>query len=359
MYWNVKDRSMNIAVPKPGKDYGVDFSEISASNEHHARTWQFGMDTARLEIDIATLKREFLVWVEANEIENSSNFMHLPEWRFVTLGRMAWLINNGAEIPESSREFMDKQIALLQSLVPAVPVASEADGVIPLTNEAKKVIQYVNLYSFIDAVRVKFADELDELEESVHKRIKDTEPPMALLRKVYQHFKDSLNDALDGRDNPEVEATIKPLVTVANVLAACTGNAKAMAAMKKKVGSRAAKAASKATVKILDENTNIVGLSPVLVVGNTAALVYNTKNRKAFIYVAKAGETLSIKGTYIVGYDEAASFGKTLRKPKDTFNRGFPNVKRVVQVLGDYIAGKRHACNGKLNKETLIIKVFK
>lgn len=341
------------------KDFGVDFSEISAANEHHARAWQYGMDTARLELDIATLKREFMVWAEANELDQVDHFGMLPEHRFLTIGRMAWLINNGAEIPAANAEFLYAEIEKFRALKVETVAVKQDDGHIPLTNDARKIIQYVNLYSFIDAVTVKFRESLDDIEQAVIKRIKDTEPPQAQLKKLFAHYKENLDDALKDRENELVEATVKPLVTVVNVLAACTGNAKAMAAVKKKVGARAAKAASKATVKVVDESTNIVGLSPVLIVGNTAALVYNTKNRKAWLYVAKEGETLGIKGTYITGFDEDASFGKTLRKPKETFGKGFPNVKRVKQVLTDYIAGKRHDANGKLNKETLIVKVFK
>ena len=345
--------------PVKVKDYGVDFSEISAANEHHAKAWQYGMDTARLELDTATLKREFMIWAEANELDQAEHFGMLPDHRFLTIGRMAWLMNNGAEIPTASAEFLYKELDKLQALKVDAPEVKQEEGVIPLTNDARKIIQYVNLYSFIDAVTVKFRGNLDEIEQAVIKRIKDTEPPQAQLKKLFAHYKENLDDALKDRDNELVEATVKPLVTVVNVLAACTGNAKAIAAVKKKVGARAAKAASRATVKVVDEATNIVGLSPVLIVGNTAALVYNTKNRKAWLYVAKDGETLGIKGTYITGFDEAASFGKTLRKPKETFGKGFPNVKRVKQVLADYIAGKRHEANGKLNKETLIVKVFK
>lgn len=348
-----------MATETKVKDFGVDFSEISSSNENYARAWQRGMDTARLEIDNATLKREFLVWAEANEVPDVNHFGLLPDHRFLTIGRMAWLMNNGAEVPEQWADFLVREMDKLRGFTVEAAAAAEDDGHIPLTNDARKIIQYVNLYSYIDAITVKFAEDLDQLEEHVIKRIKDTEPAQAMLKKLFSHYKENLDDALRDRENELVDATVKPLVTVVNVLAASTGNAKAMAAVRKKVGARAAKAASKATVKVVDDNTNIVGLSPVLIVGNTAALIYNTKNRKAMVYIAKDGETLGIKGTYITGFDEEASFGKTLRKPKDTFNRGFPNLKRVQQVLGDYIAGKRHTCNGKLNKETIIVKVFK
>jgi hypothetical protein len=344
------------------QDFGVDFAAISAANDRHVRAWQQGMDTARVELDISRLKREFMQWVLGNDVQGVEHFETLADWRFMTVGRMAWLMNNGAEIPESSMEFLIKQMGILRDSPAEVTVAkAESDDDRPLTAESKRRIQYVNLYSYIDAVRVKFKDDHENIEEMIRKRIQDIGAAMPQLKKLYQHYRELLTDSLSGRDNPLVAETVEPLVVVVNVLASMTGNAAAMSASKKKVSAKVIKAASKAKVKNLDADTNIVGLSPALLVGNQAALIYNTKNRKAMLYVAAAGSELSIKGTYIAGYDEAQSFGKTLRKPKETFSKMLHNAtaKRVNDVLNKYIKGKRHALNGKLNKDVMIIKVFK
>jgi hypothetical protein len=335
---------------------------ISALREDHNRAWQRGMDTARLEIDTAQLKREFLIWGAANKLDDLEHFAKLPDWRYITIGRAAWLMNNGAEVPATTTEFFLRQLQMLRAIAPEVAVVKDdIDDDKPLTSDAKRIIQYVNLYSYIDAVRVKYADEPETIEELIRKRIGGVQPPMAMLRKLYQHYREILKDSIDNRDNTLVAATVDPLITVVNILAASTGNASAMISSKKKVSSKAIKAASKATVKNIDADTNIVGLSPALLIGNTAALVYNTKNRKAMLYVAKAGAELGIKGTYITEFDESASFGKTIRKPKETFAKLLhnPNTKRVSEVMDNYIKGKRHDVNGKLNKEIIIIKVFK
>ena len=350
-------RGVKVAV----KTYDVDFSEISESNENHARAWQDGMNFARLEFDSPKLKSYFMEWATANDLDGLEHFASLPDWRYATLGRAAWLMNNGSEMPAGTAEFFLNELQVLRSKQPeAAPVKEDSDDK-PLSADAKRVIQYVNLYSYIDAVRTKYAADEDMIEELIRKRITATDPAMAMLRKLYQHYNEYLKDALNGRDNQLVAATVEPLVIVVNVLASVTGNATAMNASKKKVSTKTAKAVSKAKVKNLDTDTNMVGLSPALIVGSSATLLYNTKNRKAILYVAKAGEELSIKGTYVTGYDEELSFGKTIRKPKETFAKMLHNTstKRVNEVLGTYIKGKRHAANGKLNKETMIIKVFK
>jgi hypothetical protein len=353
---------LDVGDVMKNQDFGVDFAAISAVSDRHIRAWQQGMDTARIELDSSKLKREFMQWAQDNEIFGVDQFETLADWRFMTVGRMAWLMNNGAEIPESSMEFLIKQMEILRGSPAEVAVVkAEPDDDRPLTAEGKRRIQYVNLYSYIDAVRVKFKDDHDHIEEMIRKRIQDTGAAMPMLKKLYQHYRELLTDSLSERDNQLVAETVEPLVVVVNVLASITGNAAAMSASKKKISSKVTKAASKAKVKNLDTNTNIVGLSPALIVGNRAALIYNTKNRKAMLYIASGDSELGIKGTYITGYDEAQSFGKTLRTPKETFSKMLHNAtaKRVDEVLGKYVKGKRHTLNGKLNKDVIIIKVFK
>lgn len=336
----------------------VDFHLISSANPDHHRAWSRGMSVARIELDNSQMKKEFLVWASAAGLEDADDFSAFPDWRFMTVGRMAWLVNNGAEMPEQSLKFMSSQLDIMRSKT-AETQSEEQEPVI--SADAKKTIQYVNLYSKLDTLWMKHQDDLELLEDEVRKFFNSNQTPMALLRRVYQHFKESLDDAMTGRDNPEVAKWIEPLVVVVNVLAGSTGNAQAMNAMRRKVNMKAVKAAKNATVKIVDQETNIVGLSPALLVGCTHALVYNTKNRKAMLYVAVDGATLGVKGTYITGYDENASFGKTLRKPKESFPKLLHNAtaNRIKKVLSDNIKGKSHTLNGKLNKETLLVKVFK
>lgn len=338
------------------QNHGVDFTKISDSEEKHLQNWSYAMNIARLELDNATMKREFIKWATSSDLDDVQHFSSLPEWHYLTIGRMAWLVNNGAVMPAQSKKFFETKIATLRSIDSENNEAEET-----ITSDAKRIIQYVNLYSKIDVLRMKHMTDLSLLEEEVRRLFSGNHVPMTMIKKLYNHFKESLDDALSETENSEVESWIDPLVTVVNVLAACTGNAQAINAMSKKVKGRAAKDAKNATVKKVDQETNIVGLNPAMIVGNTYALVYNCKTRKVMLYIAKPGEKLGVKGTYIIGHDDSSSFGKTLRKPKDTFSKMLhnANVDRIKHILNDNVTGKRHKINGKLNKETLLVKVFK
>lgn len=339
----------------------VDFSKIASSNPQHIDEWRYGLDFARLELERSAHKSEFLRWAKDNNVDDLDHFAVLADWRFLSVGCMAWLMNNGAEMPADSAEYFLRQMQELRNRPADIHPKDEEAEEPAMSVEARRALQYVNLYSFIDAVRCKHAADEEKLEEIIRKRIEKADPNMAMLRKVYQHFKDSLKDAIDGRQNPHVAAEVDALVLVVNILAGMTGNATALNASKKKVSTRVAKAVSKASVKNMDSETNLVGVSPAVLVGARSALVYNTKNRKAYLYMAREGSQLEIKGTYIINYDEEKTFGKTLRRPKEIFAKimANPTTKRIDQVLDTYIKGKKHEANGKLNKDVMIIKVFK
>lgn len=335
----------------------IDLEKISSTNPRHHAAWIDAMGLLRFELDSAQLRREFITWATAQNLPNIEYFSALDDYHYITLGRMAWLLNNGAEMPSNARSYMQKLIDRLNN---SHQSDVEIETVPVLSAEQRRTLQYVDLYSRIDAARMQYQNDIDTLEQQVRKLF-NNDVPMNVIKKLYVHFKDSLDDALLETDNPEVNNWIEPLITVVNILAASTGNARSMQAMQRKINKRAERAAKNASVKLHDQETNIVSLSPAMLVDNSHALLYNAKNRKVILYTAKTGEKLGIKGTYITGYDESQSFGKTLRKPKETFSKILYNTSfvRIQQILTDYVKGKTHAVNGKLNKETLLIKVFK
>ena len=101
----------------------------------------------------------------------------------------------------------------------------------------------------------------------------------------------------------------------------------------------------------------ITSLSPDKIIKSSVAILYNEKYRKLQIYFAKENKKLEIKGTSILNFDETTSCCKTIReninlveliqKSKTGFIKEFQDIKT-----------KCTECTGRINKETLILKVF-
>lgn len=337
-----------------------DFSAIGPDNKNHINLWHDAMDWARLEVALDALKNEFVEWAVVNVFCTADQLAKIPTWHFQTIGRTAYLINKGAIAPEQSYNFFLRKIAELKDILPSTETVKDAIDTDDLTAKQRRTIEYVNLYSFIDAVRVKYSTDSQVLENLIVERLRAVNTNRQQLKKLYTHFKETLADATAESDNPEVAKTIDALVVAVNVIAGFSGNAK-VAGMEKKITVRGARAASAITVKTVDIDTNIVSINPAMIPGTSVVVVYNTKNRKAGVYVAKTDSKLGIKGTKITGFDETLSFAKTLRKPKATLPslRDAANSKRARLVLDKYVNGKAHVVNGRISKDMVIIRVFK
>lgn len=337
------------------------FDLINPGNEAHTRAWRDALDVIRIEVDHNTLKDEFVAWARTNAPNEVSRYVALPAWAYMSIGRIAFAINHGAVPPEETARWFQNKVAELNKKLPEIDDAvSKTEDEEIITPRARRINEYVNLYSFVDAVLVRHSEDGEKIEEMIKDRLRRAAPNRAMLKKLYVHFKDSMSSAIAERDNPLVEKTIAPLILAVNILAAASGNAKVAGYKGAKVGRKAAKAAEKVTYKVMDSGTNLASVAPAQIPGTNAVVIYNTKNRKAMIYKAKAGGVLDLKGTKITGFDEATTVSKTLRKPKEILPmlRDAINSRRIDIVFG-YVNGKNHKVNGKINKDMVIVKVFK
>ena len=339
-----------------------DFTAIGPFSETHVKDWIEAMDWARLEVELDTLKSEFMKWVNYVQVENVSNVSKLPTWHFQTVGRVALLLNKGATpTTETMTWFVGKVQALIDLAPEPVVVEEKVEEINACLNVGqRRVLEYVDFYSFIDAVRVKFALDEAELEARIVERLRTRSPSKILLKKLYQHYKESLADATNEKDNVEVAKTIDPLIVVVNVLADFTGNTK-IAGKTKKSATKERKVNGKAPIKGADVGTNVASVDPATIPGSEAVVMFNTKTRKATVYSAKADTKLTVKGTKLIGFDEVKSFAKTLRLPKAVLPslRNATSGARATMVMNTYVKGKSHTVNGRINKDTVVIKVFK
>ncbi len=115
----------------------------------------------------------------------------------------------------------------------------------------------------------------------------------------------------------------------------------------------------KVKFKASDDKLGVTSVPPAQLVGAQYAVVYNTKTRKIGVYVAKTSGGLAVKGTSIDNFTDKST-QKTLRKPEIQL-REFKDQntqKRVGDWFGK-IKATEIALNGRLNADTMILKVFK
>jgi hypothetical protein len=88
--------------------------------------------------------------------------------------------------------------------------------------------------------------------------------------------------------------------------------------------------------------------------------VYNTKTRKLGIYIVdQYAGALGVKGTGILGFDAAASVQKTLRKPAEQLKEFTANGKPAAKKWFKTIKSTETKMNGRINKDMILLKVYK
>lgn len=116
-----------------------------------------------------------------------------------------------------------------------------------------------------------------------------------------------------------------------------------------------------AKVKVCDEfkELNLKSVDTKQILGATQLWVYNTKTRKLGVYHAEDAGGFQIKGTSLTNFSETKSIQKKLRKPEVSL----PEVLKAGKVtLRNYLDGIRAVegvLNGRLNADTILLRVMK
>ncbi len=105
-----------------------------------------------------------------------------------------------------------------------------------------------------------------------------------------------------------------------------------------------------------------LGLTSVKVtdiIGAMSLWVFNTKTRKLGVYHAEDAGGLSVKGSTILNFAESKSMQKKLRKPEVVLPEVLNGGKVILRNLLDGINSVPHWLNGRINKDTILLKVTK
>jgi hypothetical protein len=121
----------------------------------------------------------------------------------------------------------------------------------------------------------------------------------------------------------------------------------------------AEKQVSKLKYKESDDKLKIKSVNPVNIVGADQVWVYNTKTRKLGVYRCNDPKGIAIKGTTLTNYSEQASISKTLRKPEKVLSQVLSAGKVELRKIMTEINSKESLLNGRLNGDTVILRVVK
>ena len=194
-------------------------------------------------------------------------------------------------------------------------------------------------------------------------------PTAGQLKKMSEHEQDMWTQLKEGYAHlkkAEIKMFVSAIEGLLEALDFVVDTAKATRAPRKSKPKSADKLVEKLKFAKTNDKYKLASVSPVEIIGATELWVFNVKNRKLGKYVAKnidpkgmgrAGTGLQVKGTTIIGFDEAQSIQKTLRKPEEQLKAFKSAGKVVLRKFLDDIATTDTKLNGRCNLDTIFLKV--
>jgi hypothetical protein len=348
-------------------DMNTEIASLDHTDPNFQSVYGKVLNFIHYQIEEKDLRKELINYAFSLGRENAAE--KIPSSNIGIEGSIAYCINRGALLGPKS---IQRVMSLLDSVgIKEVEQPPEWEN-LPDNIKVKAIQAYISCYSRIDNAKTRvLKGKLNprELAAEVRSIINlYSGDKTATIRQLFDHYKEA---ATDARVDPCTKEWVKPLGTIVDTLSLLVSNrgavkssakgAKAhkMNATVQEADRKGQKAASKITYKDEDAVLGIRSVDPTNVVGADAAVIFNTKNRHCEIYFAKEGMKLSVQGARIANYDEALSVGKTLRKPESDLPHWTKAASRKrLDVLMKDINGKSWELTGKLNKNTLIIKVI-
>jgi hypothetical protein len=108
---------------------------------------------------------------------------------------------------------------------------------------------------------------------------------------------------------------------------------------------------------LYDEALKINSVPPTRMIGAEGVWVYNRKNRMLSYYVADDASGLGVKGCAFLNYSKIKSRTKKLRKPEEVLSQVLSGGKVVLKNLFESLTTKNAKVTGRMNKETLLVRV--
>ena len=357
----------------------------------HFRT---AMDYYRLESDIKSYKPVVARWMESVGCTKAdiTAFKKVKDSRVgTTMGADAACLNRGMLAQrvdfnqgrdtavwlraEIVRVIADGKNDIDPDTLAAEKEASKKDVYTPTIQERVKESAYRMTEEIENAIEAwqNDADNFDPKAFKVLNLLKAVEAKAAharIIKEFYSKDLAELEELASGKADEQLKEgyshrskkQIKSLLAFyQEVMAACTmlgQEAKVNRKPRAKKAVPAEKIVSKLKYMKTNEPLKLVSVNPTDILGAKELWTYNTKTRKLGKYVATEFAELGIKGTSITNFDEAKSVQKTLRKPEEKLKEFKAASKVQLRKFLDEINATDTKMNGRLNEETILLRVM-
>ena len=293
---------------------------------------------------------------------------------FVSVGKYCHIMNKGGSLSQYTLDWLDVKWKELEErgkdLVEETPTETKKPVVSIQERVREKISEYIaEIEEQVDLFSESgYKSEFDMYKWLMNNNVKAQ--PANAIADYYVPWCDELKETITKKDEQLVEgyshmkpAQIKKFVEfLDNIIKDATtwgANQKTVRKTRTKKAPSIEKQIARIQYSKENKELKLVSINPALIIGCNQLWVFNTKYRKLMRYDASGPTGLSIKGTTLQGYDVETSMSKTVRKPNDVLPRVLNGGKIVIRKLMDELNSKSSVPNGRINGDTVLLRVVK
>lgn len=322
-----------------------------------------------------------LAWMKKNSYSSKDiKTFNLPAHNCfsMTAGSLCKMASNGYILKETDKNLIvfeiDKQINRGKEILDEKKATSKLKTVkrTPADIVKEKTSDFIaEVEEVLDMFNTKVWVDWDNY--SVYNELQKGEYPYITAKGVVDYYKplqDELMELVKKKTPDLVEAYSlmgvrlrkKYLDVVSNIIkdaeAFMAGKKAQRKPRAKKVKSLNAQV-SKVQYKKEDNDFQLVSISPENIIGTSVVYLFNTRYRKMTKLVTDNSSGFEIKGTTIQNIDDDKSYTKIIRKPENILPSMSKSTKAKTGKVLDELKTKSSAATGRINSDTIIMKVFK
>jgi|TARA_B110000908_G_scaffold167151_1_gene219571 hypothetical protein len=296
------------------------------------------------------------------------------------------LLTDGRTIMREEEFFYNGQEAIDRFVNEAMPVGEEILKAKALEKKLEDNTPAVAVVTPLQRYQQKLNEtifvDLDDLEEEW---INGEEPEFDLYNRLRLHgltgkaadsvrkllegwlldYTDSYNkvceQAVEGYAHIKRTVMRRRIKHIELMLADCD-KMKAASAATRKVSKPKVKSADKQITKLKfkkdDSEFKVVSINPILIIGAMRLYTFNAKTRELTEYVSRLADGFAVKGTTLQGIDEEVSRKIRLRKPEDLLPTVLSKTNKQINTAWDKLTTKQSKPNGRINDDTVLLKVM-
>ena len=199
-----------------------------------------------------------------------------------------------------------------------------------------------------------------DVKPAIAQRIAEYYKPLyAELYDAYNGKNAQLKEAYSSWKKPKLKIYLEFVKSIVSAAETRATVVKAARKPRKKKEKPASVIVSKLKFKEKDDEYKVVSVDPKQIVGCNQLWVFNTKYRTLAVYNAMGPAGLNVKGSTLIGFDEKTSIVKKLRKPTEQLNKLKDGGKIILRKFMDGIKCKSKEATGRINNETVLVRIIK